>query len=85
MILNFAYGMQVAVCDNLKEGVVLLRRRSTAVRAVFIIHNDRIQSKMFLQRFTMQGEVPLFILCPTSLLSQQVGTARGVAKVTLCA
>ena len=45
MILNFAYGMQVAVCDNLKEGVVLLRRRSTAVRAVF--HGIGVQSIAF--------------------------------------
>tara|TARA_Y100001960_G_scaffold243324_1_gene257514 strand:+ start:733 stop:981 length:249 start_codon:yes stop_codon:yes gene_type:complete len=53
MILNFAYGMQIAVCDNLKEGVALLRRRASGVKAVFVIHNDRIQSKMFLQGFTM--------------------------------
>ena len=85
MILNFRYGMQMARCENLKEGVALLRRRASAVRAVFIIQNDYIQSKMFLQGFTLQGRVPTFILCPTSVLGQQFRSARGVPRVTLCA
>lgn len=85
MILNFRYGLQIAVLNNLKEGVALMRRRSHTIKAVFVIHNDRIQSKMFLQGFTLQGKIPLFILCPTALISQQNRTARGVKKVTVCA
>ena len=85
MILNFRYGMQIALCDDMKEGVTMLRRRTTAVRAVFIIQNDYIQSKMFLQGFTLQGKVPTFILCPTAVIGQQARSARGVPLITLCA
>ena len=85
MILNFRYGMQIALCNNVKEGVTMLRRRATSVRAVFIIQNDYIQSKMFLQGFTLQGKVPTIILCPTAIMGQQSRSARGVPLITLCA
>lgn len=39
MILNFRYGMQIAVLNNLKEGVALMRRRPNTIKAVFVIHN----------------------------------------------
>lgn len=39
MILNFRYGMQIAVLNNLKEGVALMCRRPNTIKAVFVIHN----------------------------------------------
>ena len=85
LILNYRYGMDVVIESSMKEGVITLRNRADRVRAVFVIQNDHISSRMGLQAFTMQAKVPLIILCPTSLIGLQMRSARKVPKVRICA
>ena len=85
MILNYRYGLDIAVEDTMKEGVVALRSNASKVRAIFVIQNDHISSRMGLQAFTLQGKIPLIVLCPNSLMGLQMRTARKVPKVTVLA
>ena len=85
MILNYRYGLDIAVEDTMKEGVVALRSNASKMRAIFVIQNDHISSRMGLQAFTLQGKIPLIVLCPNSLMGLQMRTARKVPKVTVLA
>ena len=85
MILNYRYGLDISVEDTMKEGVVSLRSNASKVRAIFIIQNDHISSRMGLQAFTLQGKIPLIVLCPNALMGLQMRTARKVPKVSILA
>ena len=74
MFLNYRFGMDISVASDLKEGVTALRANATKVRAVFVIQNDHISSRMGLQAFTLQGKIPLILLCPTSVVGLQMRT-----------
>ena len=85
MFLNYRYGMDISVEDNMKEGAAALRSNASRVTAVFVIQNDHISSRMGLQAFTLQGKIPLIVLCPNSLMGLQMRSARKVPKVKVLA
>ena len=85
MILSYRYGMTIAIADDLRDGVTMLRKAPTRVRSVFVIQNAQIQSQMALRGFTLMGKVPLVLLVPNALIGMQMRSARGASNVKICA
>ena len=84
LTLNYQYAQQIVIAEDLKEAAGLLRGHGTTVRSVFIIQNEKITNKMFIYALSLQGKIPLFILCPLAVESAFKILCKDLANVFIC-
>ena len=84
LTLNYQYAQQVVIAEDLKEAAGLLRGHGTTVRSVFIIQNEKITNKMFVYALSLQGKIPVFILCPLAMESSFKTLCNSLENVFVC-
>ena len=84
LTLNYQYAQQIVLAEDLKEAAGLLRGHGTTVRSVFIIQNEKITNKMFVYALSLQGKIPVFILCPLAMESSLKILCKGLENVFVC-
>ena len=63
----------------------MLRAQGTRINSVFVIQNAQIHSKMAMQALSLQGMIPVFVICPNALTGPQRRLSKGLDKVIVCA
>ena len=84
LILNFRYGMQIIMAENLHEAATLLRTQGAHIRCVFVVQNEKVPHTVF-RTLTLLGRLPVLFLCPMALVGAHTRVSKGLENVYLCA
>ena len=85
LILNYRYGLQIVLAESVNEAAGILRKNSKQVRCIFVVRREKVQNKMFLYALSLQGNIPLFFLCPLVMWGQQSRICDGMKNIIVCA
>lgn len=85
MILNYRYGFEIIMAKDLTEGAKFLRQHHSQIRGVFVVHKEKIQNKMILYAMSLQGKLPVFVLCPIMFYKDTINNCTEMDTVHVCA
>ena len=85
LMLNYRYGFDIIVADEMREGATVLRKYSKQMRCVFVIQDEKLYAKTVLLAMSLMGRLPLFLLCPMALMGAHVRLSKGMENVVPCA
>jgi HD-like signal output (HDOD) protein len=85
LMLNYRYGLQIIVVEEMRDGATMLRKYSKQMRCVFVIQDEKVSAKMVLLAMSLMGRLPLFLLCPMALMGAHTRLSEGMKNVVPCA
>ena len=81
LIINYHYGLPIRTAPDLSHGQSDIGR---GMRCAFVIQGREIENRTTIQAFSQQGQTPLFLVFPASLITQHQKLCGGFDKVFLC-
>lgn len=85
LMLNYQYGLSIAVAPDLAKASSLLGDSSLQIRCACLIQSVEISSPIALKALTREGTIPLFMVLPTKKLGAQRLACSGMEGVHFCA
>ncbi len=84
MILEYRYGLEVALITNVRHVVAILKEHK-ALHSVYLIQGQPVSVNSTVPILTAQGTLPLFIIQPKRIAQDQVEQCEDVEGVHVCA
>ena len=84
MILNYRYGLDLIVADSFVEAFSAIRQHRGRICCTFIVHNKKIDSVTSISGLNLEGEVPLCLILPGSLVPSHQVLCHRMKKVFFC-
>jgi HD-like signal output (HDOD) protein len=85
LILNYQYGLEVLVANNLQEASSLLVDRGPQIRCLFLIQDQEFKTRNPITLLGRRGTIPLFLVLPAPLAEKYGALARSTHNLFICA
>ena len=85
LMLNYQYGLSIAVAPDLPKASALLGDESLRIRCACLIQSEELTSPIALKALTRDGALPLFMVLPTKKLGPQRMACSGMSDIHFCA
>ena len=85
LMLNYQYGLSIAVAPDLAKASALLADASLQIRCTCLIQSEELSSPIALRALTREGTIPLFMVLPTKKLGVQRMACSGMGGSYFCA
>ncbi|MFH1570450.1 MAG: HDOD domain-containing protein [Gemmatimonadota bacterium] len=81
LMLNYQYGLSIAVAGDLKKAAALLSREGARVRCTCVVQGEEMSSPMAIKALSRDYTIPLFMVLPTSKLGLQRLACTGMEGI----
>ena len=84
LLLNYRYGLEILSARKVQQVSGLWAERGSAIRSVFLIHDQEIGRRSAFLSLSRHDQIPLFVLLPPSLVDRHRPRCKGLKNVFLC-
>lgn len=84
LFLNYRFGIQTDLVDDLIGAAGALRQRGKRTRCVFVIQNTAVSTRTTVPALTLKGTIPLFLVFPGHVATEQEEAGGELTNVHIC-
>ena len=84
LILNYKYGLVIEQIADPGEAQAVFRHKGGSIRCALVIQQRPITTGSAISELTANGQIPLFLILPHRLASEQERSCEGLENVIIC-